>query len=234
MHVAAAAAARMMPKSPFYCGKMLLFVLLLLYVGILPVGGDRNSRLKGGVASRSNSSSVFAPEQQQQLQQREDTSRRRALFFWVRGRDRDREKVVSVYGFNLINTLTNQAVGGRPLIKNQVIVLDDIPGMSRKPSFNIEAILTSYRPNDLDSLSVLFRQSSIEPHVVHKEIKMPFALCGNQGSRNYTTCPSLGFGTHTIKATPYTSKRNLSPYNKGQGLSITFTIVQSNVTSSTP
>jgi FtsP/CotA-like multicopper oxidase with cupredoxin domain len=115
-----------------------------------------------------------------------------------------------ITGLRLINAKTDSKV--TDLKDGSVINVRDIPGMST-PSFNIDASVAGA------VRSVEFSYAGARRRI---EEVPPFAFCSNKGS-NFFTCPTLGCGTHTVKAVPYA--RPSTEGTPGVSLTVTFTIV---------
>jgi Malectin domain len=122
---------------------------------------------------------------------------------------------------DLINAGTEQRI--TTLTSNQVIVVDQIPGMTT-PDFNVNAtfvrgsiqsVIYGYGTN------LTYRLDGLAP----------FSFCGNQGPL-FNTCPQLGLGTHVVTVTPFAATGGSGP--AGTPLSVTFTIVQSAVPPTAP
>jgi hypothetical protein len=97
-----------------------------------------------------------------------------------------------------------------------VIALDAVPNMT-SPSFNILAVV-----NGSDIRSARFGYNGNPSY--RTETTAPFAFCGNDKS-NYYSCDKLGLGNHTVTVTP----RNRNG-KSGRSVTVTFTIVESDVT----
>jgi hypothetical protein len=113
----------------------------------------------------------------------------------------------SIIKLELINAETDKKI--MDLVNGQVINIMNT-GLTQ-PSFSINATASS------DVKSVRFGYNATKNF--RTEGGIPFALCGNAGT-NFYPCPQLGYGTHTVTATP-TSISGIV----GTTVSVTFTIV---------
>jgi Malectin domain len=123
---------------------------------------------------------------------------------------------------DLINAGTEQRIA--TLTNNQVIVVDQIPGMTT-PNFNVNATFVS----GSGTQSVVYGYGTNLTYRL--DGVAPFSFCGNQGPL-FNTCPQLGFGTHVVTATPFAATGGSGP--AGKALSVTFTIVKSAVPPTAP
>jgi hypothetical protein len=131
------------------------------------------------------------------------------------GEDRQLTEAQSqVTKLQLINADTDQVIVD--LEDTMVIALDAIPGMT-DPSFNILALVSG-----ADIRSVRYGYNGNPSY--RTETVAPYAFCGNDKS-NYYSCDKLGVGTHTVTVTP----RNRNG-KSGRSVTVTFTIVESDVT----
>jgi Malectin domain len=123
---------------------------------------------------------------------------------------------------DLINAGTEQRIA--TLTNNQVIVVDQIPGMAT-PNFNVNATFVS----GSSTQSVVYGYGTNLTYRL--DGVAPFSFCGNQGPL-FNTCPQLGFGTHVVTATPFAAAGGSGP--AGNALSVSFTIVKSAVPPTAP
>ena len=131
----------------------------------------------------------------------------------VRGSNKERQlqEVGEVYGFVLINSLTDKPIA--KLYEGMVINLHNF-GLS-SAAFNIEA-LVSGAPVE----SVKFGLDA-DPNFKTENVS-PYTACGNSGTYFYK-CPELGLGQHTITATPFSE--NSAGGNAGSPYTVNFSIV---------
>jgi hypothetical protein len=114
-----------------------------------------------------------------------------------------------VTNFELINANTDVKI--MDIVDGQVINVNNIVGLSA-PAFNINAITTG------SVSSVIFGFNTMMEY--RTERSAPYALCGNNGPM-YSVCTDLGYGIHTVTATPTLSGV------AGSTVSIKFTIISS-------
>jgi hypothetical protein len=130
-----------------------------------------------------------------------------------RGRtlERNLQGVVALSGLDLIDSVTEKRI--MTLTNNQVIVVDQIPGMTT-PSFNINATFVGTAVK-----SVVFGYGAT---TFRTDNFAPFSFCGNTGPL-YNTCSLLGLGTHVVTATPYSFQGGAGIV--GSPATVTFTVV---------
>jgi Leishmanolysin len=120
---------------------------------------------------------------------------------------------VALTGLDLIDSLTEKRI--TTLTNNQVIVVDQIPGMTT-PSFNINATFVGSAVK-----SVVFGYGAT---TYRTDNFAPFSFCGNMGPL-FNTCSLLGLGTHVVTATPYSFQGGGGIV--GSPVTVTFTVVAS-------
>jgi hypothetical protein len=135
-----------------------------------------------------------------------------------RGRalERSLQGAVALTGLDLIDSLTEKRI--TTLTNNQVIVVDQIPGMTT-PSFNINATFVGSAVK-----SVVFGYGAT---TYRTDNTAPFSFCGNMGPL-YNTCSLLGLETHVVTATPYSAQGGAAGAGTaGTPVTVTFTVVAS-------
>ena len=119
-----------------------------------------------------------------------------------------------ITSLQLINANSSNDIGNAvPLFNGAQISLSSF-GLSQ-PNFSINAVAAG------DTIGSV--QLNLNNGQVLRSESMPlYALCGNNGN-DFTTCPKLGLGNHTITATAYSGAGSTG--DKGGSLTITFAIV---------
>jgi len=117
-----------------------------------------------------------------------------------------------VTGLRLIDTITNQPVAF--LTEGAIINLDFL-GIE-EPNFNIDAVVAD-PAGDIGSVSFKYKDVT-----VRKENAAPYSFCGDSGGM-FATCSDLGFGVHTVSATPWSEKK--AQGTPGASFTVTFAIV---------
>lgn len=133
------------------------------------------------------------------------------LDFSLRGNSRPPSGRVT--GLQLLYSISDTKVAD--LVNGTVFVVNEIPGMS-SPLFSVQATVTA--GSNIRSIQFGWNNNSN----ARIESRPPYALCGNSG-RDFVQCPRLGYGVHTISATPFAGRR--AKGQAGQPLVVTFSIV---------
>ena len=133
-----------------------------------------------------------------------------SLFFYCEGDIgslRTLQSLGNVVRFELINGITQKKISD--LYNKVVIDMSTITDMT-EPSFNVRAILSG------GAAAVVFDyQTTLK---FHTDVASPYTLCPN------ATCSNLTFGTHTVRATTYSST---SLKTSGKSFSLSFEIRRS-------
>jgi hypothetical protein len=102
-------------------------------------------------------------------------------------------QLASIVALELMDANTDKKIVN---LSNELVVdVSSIPGMSR-PSFNINAVVSG----PIQSVVFGFNANP----TFRTETSALYAFCGNDGS-DFPACTVLGYGTHNVSATPFTS-----------------------------
>jgi hypothetical protein len=126
----------------------------------------------------------------------------------LRGSQKNRQLVLAGYltKLELIDSTSDTKV--LDLINGQVIA-------TSRPSFNVNAAYS-------DPTQVIKSVKFTNAQQNRTENSAAYAFCGNNGADFYN-CTTLGYGTHTITAVPYSASNGLG--EAGTAVTVTFSIV---------
>jgi Bacterial Ig-like domain len=122
--------------------------------------------------------------------------------------------VGKIRALELFNSKTDTKI--MDLVNDTVVDIEKIQGMT-SPTFNIKASVG----DDGVVQSVKFGYNRIVTHRIDNGTD-PFTFCSSSGT-DYKRCRRLGYGTHTVTATPYAKTGGLG--QAGSPYAVTFTVV---------